>query len=95
MRGSVKKIMVHLYRSTHLSLGRQIQAAWALQFEVAATVVAATPDRMPSAWLSKLAVAAIAVNLGDVGGSRRRSVVLARAASDAVGACGVFFRGWL
>ena len=42
---------------------------------VVATVVAATTDRMASASLGDFAVAVTAVNIGDVGGRRRRMVV--------------------
>ena len=53
----------------------QRQAPWASQFEVVAPVVAATTDRMASAWLDDFTVAATAGNIGDVGGRRRRTVV--------------------
>ena len=42
---------------------------------VVATAVAATTDRMASASLSDHAVAVTTVNIGEVGGSRRRMVV--------------------
>ena len=42
---------------------------------VVATAVAATTDRMASASLDDFAVAVTAVNIGDVGGRRRRIVV--------------------
>ena len=58
-----------------LRFGTQRQASRAPQFEVVATVVAATTDRMASAWLGEFAVAATAGNICDVGGRRRRTVV--------------------
>ena len=42
---------------------------------VVATAVAATTDRMASASLGDFAVAVTAINIGDVGGRRRRMVV--------------------
>ena len=51
----------------------QTQALWASQFEVA--VVAATTNGIASARLGNFAVAATAVNLGDLGGRRIRTVV--------------------
>ena len=42
---------------------------------VVATAVAATTDRMASASLGDLAVAVTTVNIGDIGGRRRRMVV--------------------
>ena len=42
---------------------------------VVATAVAATTDRMASASLGDLAVAVTTVNIGDVGGRRRSTVV--------------------
>ena len=42
---------------------------------VVATAVAATTDRMASASLGDLAVAVTTVNIGDVGGRRRRMAV--------------------
>ena len=42
-----------------------------------------------SARLYDFAVAGTGVTLGDVGGSRGRTEVLARAVGDAVGACGL------
>ena len=60
---------------------------------VVANAVAATTDRMASASLGDLAVVVIAVNIGDVGAGRRRTVVLTRGVGDAGGgACGVFGR---
>ena len=60
---------------------------------VVATAVAATTDRMASASMSDFAVAVTAVNVGNVGGRRRRTVVqvvvgvvLPRAVGD-VGGC--------
>ena len=50
-----------------LRFGTQRQALWASQFEVVATVVAATTDRVASAWLGDVAVDATAGDLGDVG----------------------------
>ena len=55
-----------------------------------ATAVAATTDTMAFIWLGNFEVAAIAVNLSDVCGNRRRTAILARAIADAVSACGVF-----
>ena len=77
-----------------LRFGRQTQAPWASQFGAVATTVAATMHRMAFAWLGDFAVAATADNLGDVGGSRRRTAVLVRAVGDAVGACGGFGCLW-
>ena len=73
---------------------RLMQARWAPEFGVVATVVAATTDGMAFAWLDDFAVATTAVSLDYVDGSKRRTAVLARAVGDAVGACGVFAVGW-
>ena len=54
-----------------------MQAPWASQFEVAATAVTAATNGMRhlSAWMGDFAVAATAINLGDLVGSRRRTVL--------------------
>ena len=54
-----------------LRFGTRRQAPWASQFEVIATVVAVTTDRVVSAWLGDFAFAATAGNIGDVGDRRR------------------------
>lgn len=64
-----------------------MQAPWASQFGVVTTAVEATTNRMASAWLGDFAVAAAVVTPGGAGGSRRRTMVMARAVDGgAVGA---------
>ena len=63
--------------------------------EMAATVVAPTTVAVTAASLGDFAVAAVAVNLKDVAGSRRRSVVVTRGVvGAAVGACVGVLSGW-
>ena len=60
-----------------------------------ATVVGPTTVAVAAASLGDFAVAAAAVNLEDVAGSRRRRVVVARGVGGgAVGACVDVFTGW-
>ena len=59
----------------YLRLSRQTRALWASQFGVVATADAATTDSMASASLGDFAVAVAEVNIDDVGGRRRRTVV--------------------
>ena len=63
--------------------------------EMAATVVAPTTVAVAAASLGDFSVAAAAVNLEDVAGSRRRKAVVARGVGGgAVGACEGGF-GWM
>ena len=62
-------------KSSLVTVWDERQAPWASQFEVVATVVAATTYRVASASFGDFAVAATAGNMGDVGGRRRRTVV--------------------
>ena len=72
---------------------KQMQASWASQFGWSRPP--SRPLRMASAPLGDFAAAVTACNIGDVGGSRRRTVVLTRGVGGAGGsACGVF-GGWL
>ena len=59
-----------------------------------ATVVASTTVAVAAASLGDFAVAAAAVKLEDVAGSRRRAVVARGVGGGAVGACGGVLAGW-
>ena len=62
--------------------------------EVVATVVASTTVAVAAASLGDFAVAAAAVKLEDVAGSRRRAVVARGVGGGAIGACVGVLAGW-
>lgn len=54
---------------------RQAKASLASLFEEVATAIAATTDTMASPSFVDFAIAVTALNIGDIGGRRRRTVV--------------------